>query len=384
MLCALAAPGPHAAPAIHPFVVGELGPSPPTVRGVSPSGRAPGWSRSSLSAKCARNAPRSGAFGAHFLAGAWRAARRARGAVKAMSERSAGRACGPRRWPSGSALRVDGRAARGRRRAARPHLPCSTNLVAEAIAEQVVAERGDELDLWLLPPLAYSKSNEHAWAGGTMWLSATTLLAMLHDLGRSVAARRPPARFLNGHGGNTALVNVACRGLRLPHGLRCSYPSRPAGRPGRTSQRATSWGWGSTAGCTRRRWCCTCGPTGRHRGRRAATSPSGWPPTARAVRGRRELRLAVERLRAVGEIGDPTGANPERGQGLFEGVGHGRSARPCARSPTSTSSSSSPLSAALRSAPSRFAPQSVGLRCGAPGEPDAPVSGSLRFASIGS
>ena len=44
-------------PAIHPFVVGELGPSPPTVRGVSPSGRAPGWSRSSLSAKCARNAP---------------------------------------------------------------------------------------------------------------------------------------------------------------------------------------------------------------------------------------------------------------------------------------------------------------------------------------
>ena len=55
-----------------------------------------------------------------------------------------------------------------------------------------MAERGDELDLWLLPPLAYTKSNEHAWAPGTVWLSPTTLLAVLDDLGRSLATLPAP------------------------------------------------------------------------------------------------------------------------------------------------------------------------------------------------
>ena len=59
-----------------------------------------------------------------------------------------------------------------------PHPPLSTDLlIASDIAELVVAEHGDELDLWLLPPLAYSKSNEHHWAPGTIWLGAQTLLA---------------------------------------------------------------------------------------------------------------------------------------------------------------------------------------------------------------
>jgi creatinine amidohydrolase len=102
-----------------------------------------------------------------------------------------------------------------------PHLPLSTDLViAEEMAARVVAQRGDELDLWLLPALAYTKSNEHAWAPGTVWLSAQTMLAVLDDVGRSLATL--PARrlaFINGHGGNTQLLAVANRELRLAHGL---------------------------------------------------------------------------------------------------------------------------------------------------------------------
>src|SRR6202022_675396 len=76
-----------------------------------------------------------------------------------------------------------------------PHLPLATDLmVCEASAEAAVAQRGDELDLWLLPSLAYGKSNEHAWAAGTIWLSAQTLLAVLDDLGRAIMAT--PARRL--------------------------------------------------------------------------------------------------------------------------------------------------------------------------------------------
>ena len=55
---------------------------------------------------------------------------------------------------------------------------------------------------WLLPALAYTKSNEHAWSAGTIWLSASTLLAVLDDIGRCVAKTRARKLvFLNGHGG---------------------------------------------------------------------------------------------------------------------------------------------------------------------------------------
>ncbi len=102
-----------------------------------------------------------------------------------------------------------------------PHLPFNTDLlVADRVATAAVQRVGADLDVWLLPPLAYTKSNEHAWSPGTIWLSATTLLAVLDDIGRCVATT--PARklvFFNGHGGNSALVGVANREIRLAHGL---------------------------------------------------------------------------------------------------------------------------------------------------------------------
>jgi mycofactocin precursor peptide peptidase len=98
-----------------------------------------------------------------------------------------------------------------------PHLPFSTDyVIAARVAEAAVAQAAEAgLDVWLLPPLAYTKSNEHAWSAGTFWLSASTLTAVLHDLGRSVAAT--PARrlvFLNGHGGNTEALAGATTLLR--------------------------------------------------------------------------------------------------------------------------------------------------------------------------
>ncbi|HSM66030.1 MAG TPA: creatininase family protein [Ilumatobacteraceae bacterium] len=102
-----------------------------------------------------------------------------------------------------------------------PHLPFNTDLlIAERVATAAVDRVGEELDVWILPPLAYTKSNEHAWSAGTIWLSATTLLAVLDDIGRCVAATGARKLvFFNGHGGNSALVGVANREIRLAHGL---------------------------------------------------------------------------------------------------------------------------------------------------------------------
>ncbi|WP_375426083.1 creatininase family protein [uncultured Friedmanniella sp.] len=113
-----------------------------------------------------------------------------------------------------------------------PHLPLVTDaLLAEAVATAAV-EQGvaDGLDLWLLPTLTYTKSDEHHWAPGTMWLNYDTLMSTLVDLGRSVAAT--PAKklvFMNGHGGNSALLQVANRELRRRFGL-VTF-AMPAGLP---------------------------------------------------------------------------------------------------------------------------------------------------------
>ena len=103
------------------------------------------------------------------------------------------------------------------------HLPLSTDLImADVLAGAVVdAAASAGLDVWKLPALSYTKSDEHHWAPGTVWLSWDTLMRTVVDIGRSVA--NTPARalvFYNGHGGNIALLQVALRELRRQFGLR--------------------------------------------------------------------------------------------------------------------------------------------------------------------
>jgi len=102
-----------------------------------------------------------------------------------------------------------------------PHLPLDTDaLLADAAAQQLLDAPPPGVDLWGLPLLAYSASEEHLFSPGTLSLSEATFLAVIDDVGRSVVAlgaRR--LVLLNGHGGNTALLRVAARKLRLAYGL---------------------------------------------------------------------------------------------------------------------------------------------------------------------
>jgi creatinine amidohydrolase len=118
-----------------------------------------------------------------------------------------------------------------------PHLPVSTDLtVAAAVAGAAVPlAREQGTDTLLLPALSYTKSDEHAWAPGTIWVSWDTLMRTLVDIGRSIA--RTPARrllLLNAHGGNSALGQVACRELRREFGLQTflAHPALPASMGG--------------------------------------------------------------------------------------------------------------------------------------------------------
>ncbi|KRE67749.1 creatinine amidohydrolase [Arthrobacter sp. Soil736] len=103
-----------------------------------------------------------------------------------------------------------------------PHLPLITDyLLADSVGSSAVERAAAAgIDVWMLPTLAYTKSDEHAWAPGTVWLSWDAMMKTVIDIGRSVATT--PARtlvFLNGHGGNVALLQVALREIRRRFGL---------------------------------------------------------------------------------------------------------------------------------------------------------------------
>jgi len=205
-----------------------------------------------------------------------------------------------------------------------PHLPFDTDLViAGDVAEAAVAEVGDALDCWLLPPLAYTKSNEHAWSAGTVWLSATTLLAVLDDIGRSVATL--PARklvFFNGHGGNSALLGVANRELRLQYGLMTflAHPGMPVDQGGAGSANADELGMGIHGGTDETSMMLHLRPE-RVDMTVAIRNVPEWMAGNRHVRfgGRVGFGWLSNDFGADGHIGDPTAATAERGKELFEG-----------------------------------------------------------------
>ena len=179
---------------------------------------------------------------------------------------------------------------------------------------------GAEFGVWLLPPLAYTKSNEHAWSAGTVWLSATTLLSVLDDIGRCVAMT--PARklvFMNGHGGNSALVGVANRELRLHHGLMTflAHPGVPPDQGGHSPE--AELGMGIHGGTEETSLMLHLAPEpGRHVGRHPQR------PRA-AARANRYVRFGgsvgfgwlSDDFGPDGHIGDPTTATAERGEELF-------------------------------------------------------------------
>ncbi|GAA3081801.1 creatininase family protein [Pseudonocardia yunnanensis] len=108
-----------------------------------------------------------------------------------------------------------------------PHLPVSTDYVtATEAAEAAVAAvaRDGSASVVLLPGLAYTKSDEHHWSPGTIWLSWDTLMRTLVDIGRSLQTSGiTRLLFVNGHGGNSALGQVACREIRRRFGLRTFF-----------------------------------------------------------------------------------------------------------------------------------------------------------------
>ena len=98
--------------------------------------------------------------------------------------------------------------------------------VDTTLTEAVLARTQTTARALQLPTLSITKSDEHIAHAGTLPLSAETLLAVLRDITSSVArAGVKRLVFFNGHGGNTALLEIAVRSARIDHGLIAAHAS---------------------------------------------------------------------------------------------------------------------------------------------------------------
>lgn len=201
-----------------------------------------------------------------------------------------------------------------------PHLPLSTDfVVADAVATAAVQAVGAQVDAWLLPTLPYTKSNEHAWSPGTMWLSATTLMAVIDDIGRSIAstsARR--VLFVNGHGGNSALVQMMNRELRLKYGLLTflAHPHMPADQGG--SSAASELGMGIHGGMDETSVMLHLQPELVDMSLAVRRVPEGLADNEHVrFGGKVAFGWLSNDFFPEGHIGDPTGATAEIGEQMF-------------------------------------------------------------------
>ena len=103
-----------------------------------------------------------------------------------------------------------------------PHLPVGTDsFICQAFSD-ALRQKLEEKNYpgLFLPFMAYGKSNEHLDYPGTVTYSVETFMSMLMDIGRSVArAGVKKFVFINAHGGNSEVLDIICRELRIETGM---------------------------------------------------------------------------------------------------------------------------------------------------------------------
>jgi creatinine amidohydrolase len=102
-----------------------------------------------------------------------------------------------------------------------PHLPVMTDTaIAEGMLARLEQRLPEDLRVLVLPIQSIGKSDEHVLSPGTLSLSAETLLRVLVEIGESVhRAGLRKIVFANSHGGNTSVLSIATRELRVRFGM---------------------------------------------------------------------------------------------------------------------------------------------------------------------
>jgi creatinine amidohydrolase len=203
-----------------------------------------------------------------------------------------------------------------------PHLPVSTDYVTATEAAQAAVEiAAAEVPVVLLPGLAYTKSDEHHRFTGTIWLSWDTLMRTLVDIGRSLhTSGINRLLFVNGHGGNSALGQVACREIRKQFGLHTFFAhlSVPVDQGGSGSA-ANELGMGVHGGHGETSLMLHLRPDLVHMDLAVRRVPAHLAEYDLIGFGKPvSFGWLSDDFGPDGHIGDPTGATAEHGKAVFE------------------------------------------------------------------
>ncbi len=202
-----------------------------------------------------------------------------------------------------------------------PHLPLSTDFVIATEIAAAAVDTAADVPCVLLPGLCYTKSDEHHAFPGTIWLSWETVMATLLDIGRSVAASGiSRLLFVNGHGGNSALGQVACREIRRRFGLRTffTHPGVPVDQGGGGSA-ASELGMGVHGGHGETSLMLHLRPGLVRMDLATARVPDVLTEFTHIGFGKRtSFGWTSDDFGPDGHIGDPTGATAEHGKAVVE------------------------------------------------------------------
>jgi creatinine amidohydrolase/Fe(II)-dependent formamide hydrolase-like protein len=200
-----------------------------------------------------------------------------------------------------------------------PHLPVITDsLVGQTLLGQALERLDATVQVWVVPPLCYGKSNEHRPFAGTLTLSAQTLAAVVRDVALSVArAGFQRLILLNSHGGNPPVLDYIARDLHEETGMQLFsiMISRMGLADQVTDPQETAWGM--HAGDSETSWVLALAPELVHMDR--LDGVGGYPRLPGgtrhlAVRGPVGFAWLTADLSAVGVLGDPRAATADKGR----------------------------------------------------------------------
>lgn len=205
-----------------------------------------------------------------------------------------------------------------------PHLPCAVDAtIAAGVVGHAMALLPPEVPAYAMSPIVYGKSEEHLHFPGTITLTGETLLATMYEVAESVyRAGFRKLLFVNGHGGQPQVLEIAARELRLRHGDFIVVPSFTWRVPHVANQflSETERKLAMHAGHAETALMLALAPDTVHMERAVANVLPPFPSSLLSPDGRPACAWVAHDFGPTGVIGDPTPATAAQGQAILQSL----------------------------------------------------------------
>ena len=208
------------------------------------------------------------------------------------------------------------------------HLPLVVDsAIAQAVLGKAFSQLPARIPAYLLPPLYYGKSNEHARFPGTIALSAATLTAVLADVAESIyRAGFRKLVFANSHGGQPQVLEIVARDAHQKYEDLMLFPLFIFGAPHVAGELfdARELELGIHGGDVETSLMLSILPERVRVEKAVKEFPAGLPEDSLlSLEGKLPFAWLTHELTKSGSLGDATIASPEKGDRLLASLVEG-------------------------------------------------------------